>query len=162
MSENIMTMRLTATVLLFVIIGTSVTVAADAIIVKKVDFFEMRGDKEKKLDARLELDPEAKILTLSDEKNGIEKATYAVSPYSQINRIVYERSSHRRYKSGLLVTPWLLFSKGKKHWLTIEFDDVADQQQNFVCTRLDKNNYRRIIASLEAGIGLEVEEIIKD
>ena len=38
----------------------------------------------------MELDPEAKILTLADEKNGIEKATYAVIPYSQINKIVYE------------------------------------------------------------------------
>ena len=83
-------------------------------------------------------------------------------PYSQINKIVYERSAHRRYKSGLLVTPWLLFSKGKKHWLTIEFHDVADQPQGFVYTRLDKNNYRRIIAALEAGTGLEVEEIIED
>ena len=162
MSENIMTTRLTATALLFVIIGTSVTVAADAIIFKKVDFFEMRGDDEKKWNARLELDPEAKILTLADEKNGIEKATYAVIPYSQINKIVYERSAHRRYKSGLLVTPWLLFSKGKKHWLTIEFHDVADQPQGFVYIRLDKNNYRRIIAALEAGTGLEVEEIIED
>ena len=121
MRETIVTVRLPATALLFVIIGTSVTVAADAIIFKKVDFFEMRGDDEKKWGARLELDPEAKILTLADEKSGIEKATYAVIPYSQIKKNVYERSSHRRYKSGLFLTPWLLFSKGKKHWLTIEF-----------------------------------------
>ena len=72
-------------------------VAADSIIFKKVDVFEMAGDKEKKRDARMELDPEAKILTLVDEKEGVEKATYAVIPYDQITKIVYERSNQRRY-----------------------------------------------------------------
>jgi len=154
--------KLIVAALTFVVVASSVAMAADPIVFKKVDFFEMRGDDEKKWDARLELDPDDGVLTLSDEKNGTRKATYAVIPYSQITKIVYERSAHRRYKSGLLVTPWLLFSKGKKHWLTIEFDDVADQPQGFVYNRLDKNNYRRIIAALEAGTGLEVEEIIED
>ena len=146
--------------LLWVTLGASTTVAADAIIFKKVDFFTTQGDEEKKWDARLELEPVAKLLTLADEKNGTRK--FAVIPYSQITNIVYERSSHRRYTAGVLVSPFLWFSKGKKHWLTIAFDDVADQPQGYVYARLDKENYRRVMAALEAATGLEIEEIIEE
>ena len=111
---------LTAVALLFVMTGTAVVVAADAIIFKKVDVFEMEGEDEKKRDARMELDAEARVLFLVDEKKGAEKATYAVIPYDAITTIVYEKSAHRRYGAGLLINPFLLFSKGKKHWLTIE------------------------------------------
>lgn len=146
--------------LLWVYLGASTIVAADTIIFKKVDCFTTQGDEEKKWDARLELEPVAKVLTLADEKNGTRK--WAVIGYSQITNIVYERSSYRRYKSGFLVSPFLWFSKGKKHWLTIEFDDVADQPQGYVYTRLDKKNYRRIMAAREAATGLEIEEIIEE
>ena len=134
-------------------VGASTAVAADKLIFKKVDFFITQGDEEKKQDARLELDPIAQLVTLADERNGTRK--WAVIPYSQITNIVYERSSHRRYTAGVLVSPFLWFSKGKKHWLTIEFDDVADQPQGYVYARLDKKNYRRIMAALEAATGLE-------
>ena len=91
--------ELTAAALLFVFAG-SMIVAADAIIFKKVDVFEMEGEKEKKRDARMELDPDARILSLVDEKKGAEKATYAVIPYDAITTIVYENSAHRRDGQG--------------------------------------------------------------
>lgn len=156
-----MTKRITITALMFVVAATSIAVAADPIIFKKVDVFEMQGDSEKKRDARLELDPEARVLTLADEKWGVAKATYAIIPYSQITKIVYERSAHRRYATGLLVSPFLWFSKGKKHWLTIEFTDVANLPEGYVYVRLDKKNYRRILSALGAATGLEVEQIIE-
>ena len=153
---------LTAVALLFVMTGTAVVVAADAIIFKKVDVYEMEGEDEKKRDARMELDAEARVLFLVDEKKGAEKATYAVIPYDAITKIVYGKSSHRRYGAGLLVNPFLLFSKGKKHWLTIEFTDVADLPQGYVYMRLDKNNQRQILSALGAGTGIEIEQIIED
>jgi len=61
---------LIAVALLFVMTGTPVVVAADAIIFKKVDVFEMEGEDEKKRDTRMELDAEARILFLVDEKKG--------------------------------------------------------------------------------------------
>ena len=97
-----MARTLTVPALLLMIAGAAVAVAADSIIFKKVDVFEMEGDKEKKRDARMELDSEAKILTLADEKKGIEKATYAVIPYDQITKIVYERSKQRQYVASAL------------------------------------------------------------
>ena len=153
---------LTAVALLFVMVGTMVAGAADAIIFKKVDVFEMEGDDEKKRDARMELDSETRILSLVDEKKGIEKATYAVIPYDAITKIIYEKSKHRRYGAGLLINPFLLFSKGKKHWLTLEFTDVADLPQGYVYMRLDKKNQRQILSALGAGTGIEIEQIIED
>ena len=150
---------LTAVALLFVMTGTAVVVAADTIIFKKVDVFET---DDKKRDARIELDVEARVLSLVDEKNGARKATYAVIPYDAITKIVYEKSSHRRYGAGLLINPFLLFSKGKKHWLTIEFTDVANLPQGFVYMRLDKKNQRRLLSALRAGTGIEIEQIIED
>ena len=52
---------LTAVALLFVMTGTAVVVAADAIIFKKVDVFEMEGEDEKKRDAQMDLDAEALV-----------------------------------------------------------------------------------------------------
>ena len=153
---------LTAVALLFVMTGTPVVVAADAIIFKKVDVFEMEGEDEKKRDARMELDLDRRVLSIVDEKKGAEKMTYAVIPYDAITKIIYENSKHRRYGAGLLINPFLLFSKGKKHWLTIEFADVTDLPQGYVYMRLDKKNQRQILSALGAGTGIEIEKIIED
>ena len=148
--------------LLCVMAGNVVVVAANAIIFKKVDVFVMQGQDEKKRDARMELDFEVRILSLVDEKNRAEKATFAVIPYDAITKIVYERSAHRRYGAGLLINPFLLFSKGKKHWLTIEFTDVTDLPQGYVYMRLNKDNQRQIRSALGSGTGIEIEQIIED
>ena len=115
------------------------------IVFKKVDVFETEGDDEKKRDARMELHPVDRMLLLVGERNGAEKATYASIPYDAIEKLVYERASHRRYEAGFLVSPFLWFSKGKKHWLTIEFDGVETMPQGFVYVRLDKDNFRQIL-----------------
>jgi hypothetical protein len=55
-----------------------------------------------------------------------------------------------------------LFFKGKKHWLAIEFTDVADLPQGYVYIQLDKNNQRQILSALGSGTGIEIEQIIED
>ena len=70
------------------------------------------------------------------------------------------RKSQRYPKEPAAERP--LSGSGKKHWLTIEFDDVADQPQGYAYARLDKKNYRRIMAALEAATGLEIEESIEE
>ena len=50
---------------------------AAAIIFRKVDTFTIEGTKEKKRDARLDLDTEKRLLLVVDEKRGAEKMTYA-------------------------------------------------------------------------------------
>jgi hypothetical protein len=77
---------------------------------------------------------------------------------SQITNLVYERTSRPRYVSGLLLAWPLLFTKGKKHFLTIQYKSA--EKGEFVILHLDKNNYQPILASAEAATGVKVEKMI--
>ena len=105
---------------------------AAAIIFRKVDTFTIEGTKEKKHDARLELDTEKRLLLVVDEKRGAEKMTYAAIPYDAVTGLSYSRSAHPRAKSGIALGVVSLgigllvgfLAKGKKHWFTIEFEGM--------------------------------------
>lgn len=139
-----------------------VTAAAASTVFGDIDFFEAQGEEERRRDARLELDSTQKVLRVVERKNGPNKAMYLEVPYGSITKVVYERSAHRRYKAGILVSPWLLLTKGKKHWLTVEFSDVPKYPAGYASAQLDKDNYRRVLTALSVATGLEVEEMIED
>jgi hypothetical protein len=136
--------------------------AGQTLTFRKVDYAEMQGDKERSRAARLVLDPVTQTVTFADEGDGEAKTVYARVPYGSITKIVYEQSSHRRYGAGVMVSPLLFFTKGKKHWLTLEFQNVSALPQGFVYARLDKDNYRQVLSALRAGTGLTVEEHIEN
>ena len=142
-------------------VATTAAIGQQPLIFKKVDYYWIDGEDEKHEDARLVLDPATRTLTLSDEKRGADKRLYATIPYDNITRLTYEKSAHSRIKMGLLVSPLAFFMKGKKHWLTVEVEDLTSLPQGYVYARLDKNNFRQIIAALKGQTGLEVEEIIE-
>ena len=134
--------------------------AADVQEFRKVDYFEVvaksNGEtEEKKRDARLEIDTAAEELRIVDEKRGAEKATYATIPFAGVTSVLYERSKSPRVKTAIFLTPLALFSSGKKHWLTIEYED------GYAYMRLDKNNQRQIRGALGAA-GFDVEVLIDD
>jgi hypothetical protein len=76
--------------------------------------------------------------------------------YEVIKSMLYERSAKPRYALGLLVAWPLLFTKSKKHWLTIQYTDPTGTGQ-FALLRLDKGNYREVLASAEAETGKKLE-----
>ncbi len=151
-------------VLVVALVAPMVSVAQTrSVVFDKVDFFETEEDgDERKRDARLELYPNEMIMEFSHEDDGAERELYARIPYTNVTKVIYELSQHRRYGAGLLINPFLLFSRGKKHWLTVEFEGVDSIPQGYVYSRLDKDNYRRILSALRAGLDVEVEEIIED
>ena len=142
----------------------SIPVDAAPIIFKKVDTFTTEGSEEKKHDARLELDPDTRLVRIVDEKNGADKMIYASIPYDAITALSYSRSAHPRAKSGIALGVASLgigllvgfLAKGKKHWFTIEFEGVAKHPENYHYLRLDKGNYRQIMAAMGAATGLDV------
>lgn len=74
-------------------------------------------------------------------------------PYSKVTGMEYERSKHRRWKMGVLVSGLALMSKGKKHWLAvIQGDDETVFQ-------LSKTNYQKILSAVESHSGLDVKMI---
>lgn len=77
-------------------------------------------------------------------------------PYSKINGVEYGQKAGRRVGVAILVTPLALFSKKRKHYLTVNFTDDADKQQAAVF-ELGKDVVRVTLASLEARTGQKIE-----
>lgn len=135
----------------------------------KVDLYIARSDGEAEdYDVRLALNPESEALKISAE-NDPRLGTYAEVPYSKITSATYSRSEHPRWKSGAGVAVAVgvfaipvFFMKGKKHWFTIQFEGVEERPENFVYLRLDKDNYRQIIAAFQAQTEVDVEWIEED
>jgi hypothetical protein len=55
-----------------------------------------------------------------------------------------------------LISPVLLLSKSRKHFVTIGYADAAGEQQALVF-RVGKHDIRSVLASLEARTGRRVE-----
>ena len=95
-------------------------------------------------------------------KNG--NAVYFSVPSHSVTDLFYSRVSGRRIKTAVFVSPLLLFSKGKKHYMTISFDN-GENLVGAVEFRLDKSNYRGILHAVESVSGVTLEfdqEGIKD
>ena len=71
-------------------------------------------------------------------------------PAAQVSNIVYERASRPRYAAGLLLAWPLLFTKSKQHFLTVQHGDYS-------VFKLDKNDYRQVLAAVEAATGRKIE-----
>lgn len=155
-----MTRRIVACLTLFTALLPVPVVAVDLLEFRKVDYFEVVTDKngemkEKKRDARLQIDTASEVIALVDEKRGPEKATYVQIPFAAVTSVLYERSKSPRIKSAIFLSPFFLFSPGKKHWLTIEYEG------GYAYMRLDKGNQGQIRAALNAA-GFDVETLIED
>jgi hypothetical protein len=97
-------------------------------------------------------DKDAKNLTFVDEKGN----TVVTIPYDKIKSLLYEKTSHPRYIEGMLISPFFLFSKTKKHFLTIQYANAPGDGQ-FAMIHIDKNNARDMVAEVEAETGKRVE-----
>jgi hypothetical protein len=77
-------------------------------------------------------------------------------PYDRINDLEYGQKAGRRLALALTISPWLLFSKKRKHYLTIGFQDEKDKQQAAVF-ELGKDIVRTMLASMEARTGKKID-----
>jgi hypothetical protein len=77
-------------------------------------------------------------------------------PYERINDLEYGQKAGRRLGLALTISPWLLFSKKRKHYLTIGFQDEKDKQQAAVF-ELGKDTVRVTLASIEARTGKKID-----
>lgn len=84
------------------------------------------------------------------------KAQKLTIPYSKINGLEYGQKAGRRVGLAIAVSPILLFSKKRKHYLTINYLDEDDKQQAAVF-ELGKEVVRVTLATLEARTGQKIE-----
>jgi hypothetical protein len=76
--------------------------------------------------------------------------------YGKINSIEYGQTVSRRYAAAVLISPVLLLSKSRKHFVTVGYADTESRQQALVF-RVEKGDIRSVLASLEARTGRRVE-----
>lgn len=77
-------------------------------------------------------------------------------PYDQVNDLEYGQKAGRRLGLALTISPWLLLSHKRKHFLTVGWKDLQDKQHAAVF-ELGKSVVRTTIATLEARTGKKVE-----
>lgn len=82
-------------------------------------------------------------------------ATIAI-PYKQIDSLEYGQKAGRRLGLALTVSILFIFSKKRKHFLTINFDDEAGKKQGAVF-ELSKGIVREALRTLETQSGKKVE-----
>lgn len=84
--------------------------------------------------------------------------------YTAIDRLLYEFSQRRRIGEGAAVAALSLgagavtmLTKAKSHWLSVQHSDANAPQTTTL--RLHKNDYKQIIAALEARTGKAIETV---
>ena len=76
--------------------------------------------------------------------------------YRKVNTLEYGQNVSRRYAAAVLVSPLLLLSKSRKHFITLGYLDDEGKQQALVL-RVEKGDIRSVLAGLEARTGRRVE-----
>ena len=84
------------------------------------------------------------------------KQAFIRIPYSKINTLEYGQRVNRRYAEAILISPFLLLAKKRKHFLTVGYTDEEGHQQAMVF-ELPKGVVRQMLVSLEAKTGRRVE-----
>lgn len=77
-------------------------------------------------------------------------------PYEQVTSLEYGQKAGRRVGVAIVLTVWALFSKKRKHFLTLGFKDEEGQQQAALI-EIGKNKTKTALVVLEARTGLRVE-----
>jgi hypothetical protein len=86
----------------------------------------------------------------------LSKQTQIKIPYDRINLLEYGQKVDRRYISAAVISPLFLLAKKREHFLTIGFQN-NDGHQEALIFRVDKNDIRAALVSLEARTGQEVQ-----
>jgi hypothetical protein len=102
-----------------------------------------------KPDVRIDLTGDRALLLRS-------KSTALEIPFEKIQLVEYGQRASRRYAEALVISPILLLSKSRKHFVTVGYTDEKGDQQALVF-RVDKDDIRSVLVGLEAKTGRKIE-----
>jgi hypothetical protein len=77
-------------------------------------------------------------------------------PYQKVNTLEYGQTVSRRWAAAVLLSPLLLLSKARKHFVTLGYVD-SDGSQQVLVFRVEKGDIRSVLVGLEARTGRRVE-----
>lgn len=84
-----------------------------------------------------------------------KKGSFSI-PYDKINSLEYGQKAGRRVGVALAVSPVMLLSKKRKHYLTVSFVDAAGAKQGAVL-EIGKDRIRSVATALESKSGKKIE-----
>ena len=101
---------------------------------------------------------EAKLDTSNETtlRFAAEKMPLLEIPYASIAELEYGQKAGRRVGVAIMVSPLALFSKKRKHFLTISFKDLAGKDQAAVF-ELGKDIVRTTLTVLETRSGKDIQ-----
>jgi len=102
-----------------------------------------------KSEGRVDVTDPANMVFLSDKGGAVRV------PWKTVQSIEYGQRVSRRWKTAIFLTPWAVFSKGRKHMVTIGYKDNADVDQAVVF-EFGKDVYRTALAALKVKSGREI------
>lgn len=76
-------------------------------------------------------------------------------PYERINQVEYGQQVDRRLLEAILISPLLILSKKRKHFLTVGFE-LEDGRQQALVFQVEKKSIRTVLVCLEARTGRRV------
>lgn len=76
-------------------------------------------------------------------------------PYERINLLEYGQKVNRRLAEAILISPLMILSKKRAHYVTVGFE-TEDGKQQAMLFRVDKDAIRSVLVSLEARTGRKV------
>ncbi|MBV8897440.1 MAG: hypothetical protein JO051_13070 [Acidobacteriaceae bacterium] len=86
----------------------------------------------------------------------VSKKVEVKVPYERIDLLEYGQKVSRRYVEAVVISPLLMLAKKRQHFLTVGFQDNDGHQQAMVF-RVEKNDIRLALVSLEARTGQQVQ-----
>jgi hypothetical protein len=101
---------------------------------------------------------EGVVIDVSDEQYVAiyAKKTQLRVSYARINLLEYGQKVDRRLAMAIVISPVFLLSKSRKHFLSVGYT-AEDGKQQALVFRVDKNNIRATLVSLEARTGLKIQ-----
>jgi hypothetical protein len=107
---------------------------------------------KEKTEGRIDLkNPENMVFTADKAKEGL-----IAIPWKSVSAVEYGQNVSRRWKTAIFLTPWALFSKGRKHIVTITYKDPEGVDQAAVF-EFGKEVYRTTLAALKVKSGVEID-----
>ena len=70
-------------------------------------------------------------------------------PWDRVSQLEYGQKVARRWRSAILLSPFALFHKARKHFVTITYQD-KDKAEQAVVLEFDNDDIRMVLASLKA------------
>ena len=98
------------------------------------------------------------VLATKDENKAVftfKKTTWEV-PYKDVTGLEYGQKAGRRVGVAIMISPLALFSKKRKHFLTINFKDAQGKDQAVVF-ELGKDIVRTTLTIFETRSGKQIE-----